>query len=223
MPAPGEPPSPRPAREWEGRLLAIPSPDNVRESVRRLSARPHHVGSPTAGDNAEWILARFREWGWDAEIETFDVPLPDAEGAARRDGRARRFRLALEEPAVVRRPHERPEGRAASDVQRVRRRGRREAQVVYVNYGTPEDYKELDKMGISVKGKIAIARYGRSWRGIKPKVAPSTARSAASSTRIPATTATSRETCFPRGLIRPKHGVQRGSVMDMPVSPRATR
>ena len=75
-PAPAEPPVPRHVSEWEGRFLAMPSPDNMREAMRRLTARPHHVGSAYGRENAEWILARFREWGWEAQIETFDVLFP---------------------------------------------------------------------------------------------------------------------------------------------------
>src|SRR5437899_3951479 len=63
-------------REWETKFRAIPSPDTLRESMRHLSARPHHVGSPYDKANAEWILARFRSWGWDASLESFDVLFP---------------------------------------------------------------------------------------------------------------------------------------------------
>ena len=74
--------------KWETAFRAIPVATNIRAYDERLSARPHHVGSPYDKDNAEWMLARFKEWGWDAKIETLRRPLPDAEGAAARDGRA---------------------------------------------------------------------------------------------------------------------------------------
>src|SRR5579863_5165473 len=63
-------------REWEAKFRAIPDPANLKEYMRHLSARPHHVGSPYDKENAEWILARFKEWGLDAKIETFQVLFP---------------------------------------------------------------------------------------------------------------------------------------------------
>src|SRR4051812_24631020 len=63
-------------RQWETKFRALPSPDNQREYMRRLAARPHHVGSAYDRQNAEWILSKFKEWGWDATIETFDVLFP---------------------------------------------------------------------------------------------------------------------------------------------------
>src|SRR5712692_6026424 len=61
----------RAEREWEAKLQALPSTDSLREYMRRLSARPHHVGSPYDNANAEWLLSKFKEWGWQAQIETF--------------------------------------------------------------------------------------------------------------------------------------------------------
>ena len=86
----------------EARFRASIVPANIRENMRRLSARPHHVGSPYDKDNAEWMLARFREWGWDARDRDLRRAVPDAEGARRsRWSRRRRFRAALEEPPVA--------------------------------------------------------------------------------------------------------------------------
>ena len=65
-----------PERDWEKKFQDGIVAANIRENDRRLSARPHHVGSPYDKDNAEWILARFKEWGFDAHIETFDVLFP---------------------------------------------------------------------------------------------------------------------------------------------------
>src|SRR5438477_3453711 len=62
--------------EWEGKFRAVPSPQNMRAYMERLSARPHHVGSPYDKDNAEWILSKFKGWGLDAQIETFYVLFP---------------------------------------------------------------------------------------------------------------------------------------------------
>src|ERR1051325_10051723 len=65
--------SARAQRDWEAKFRAIPDPANLRAYMERLSKRPHHVGSPYDKDTAEWILAKFKEWGLDARIETFDV------------------------------------------------------------------------------------------------------------------------------------------------------
>src|SRR5215472_18371368 len=68
--------SSRTEREWEEKFKAIPDRTNLREYMRRLSARPHHIGSPYGKDNAEWILSKFKEWGLDAKIESYDVLFP---------------------------------------------------------------------------------------------------------------------------------------------------
>src|SRR6185295_14561747 len=89
-----------PESDWEKKFQNGISPDNIRETMRRLSARPHHVGSPYDKDNAEWILARFREWGWDAQIETFDVLFPTPKERIVEMVTPRRVRAALFEPPV---------------------------------------------------------------------------------------------------------------------------
>jgi len=99
--APGEPPAARPGQEREARFLAIPSPDHMRENMRRLSARPHHVGSAYGRENAEWILARFKEWGLDASIETFDVLFPTPKERLVEMIEPTRFKLALDEPVLA--------------------------------------------------------------------------------------------------------------------------
>src|SRR5262245_1574515 len=85
----------------EARFRSSIEPANIRENMRRMSARPHHVGSAYDKDNAEWILARFREWGWEAEIETFDVLFPTPKERLVEMVEPRRFRARLEEPPVA--------------------------------------------------------------------------------------------------------------------------
>jgi len=68
--------SSRAERQWEEKLKAIPDPDKIRGYMERLAAHPHHVGSPYDKDNAEWLLAKFKEFGLDAHIESFDVLFP---------------------------------------------------------------------------------------------------------------------------------------------------
>ena len=88
-------------RDWEAKFRAIPDPANLREYMRRLSARPHHVGSPYDKDNAEWILAHFKEWGLDAHIERFDVLFPTPKIRVLEMVAPTKFTAKLEEPALA--------------------------------------------------------------------------------------------------------------------------
>src|SRR5207247_9380901 len=87
-------------REWEAKFRAIPSPDSMREYMRRLPARPHHVGSPYDHDNAEWILAKFKSFGLDARIDTFDVLFPTPKERAGQLLQPTRFRAKLQATPV---------------------------------------------------------------------------------------------------------------------------
>jgi N-acetylated-alpha-linked acidic dipeptidase len=216
--APGEPAAPNPDRHWEERFLGLPSPDNVRESMRRLSARPHHVGSAYDRENAEWILARFREWGWDAHIETFDVLFPTPKERLVEMVEPRRFRLALEEPAVAVDPTSGQKAEQLPTYNAYSIDGDVTGPLVYVNYGLPEDYDQLDRLGVSVKGAVVLARYGHSWRGIKPKVAAEHGAVGCLIYSDPRDDGYFEDEVFPAGPMRPKEGVQRGSVMDFPSS-----
>src|SRR6201986_2986861 len=68
--------SSRTQRDWESKFCAMPEPANMRNYMERLAARPHHVGSPYDKDNAEWLLSKFKEFGLEAQIETFEVLFP---------------------------------------------------------------------------------------------------------------------------------------------------
>src|SRR4029077_12644660 len=93
--------SSRTERQWEEKLRAIPSPDNLRAYMQRLSAHPHHVGSPADKDNAEWIASKFKEFGLDTHIEQFDVFLPTPkERAVELVEGGPKFVAKLEEPAL---------------------------------------------------------------------------------------------------------------------------
>ncbi len=216
--APGETAAPRAGREWESRFLTIPSPDNMREDMRRLSARPHHVGSAYGRENAEWILARFREWGWDARIETFDVLFPTPKERLVEMIEPTRFRLALEEPSLAADPTSGQKAEQLPTYNVYSIDGDVTGPLVYVNYGLPEDYEQLDRLGISAKGKVVLARYGRSWRGIKPKVAAEHGAVGCLIYSDPRDDGYFGGDVFPKGPMRPKDGVQRGSVMDFPSS-----
>jgi N-acetylated-alpha-linked acidic dipeptidase len=146
-------------------------PGNIRENMRRLSARPHHVGSPYQKDNAEWILARMKEWGLDAHIETFSVLFPTPKERVVELLEPTRSRAKLQEPALPIDPTSNQTAEQLPTYNAYSADGDVTAPLVYVNYGIREDYEQLDRMGISVKGAIVIARYGSGWRGTKPKVA----------------------------------------------------
>ncbi|PYU07268.1 MAG: folate hydrolase, partial [Acidobacteria bacterium] len=164
--------SSRAERQWEEKLRAIPSPENLRAYMQRLSARPHHVGSPYDKDNAEWIAARFKEFGWDTHIESFDVlfPTPKDRLVELVDG-GPRFTAKLEEPVAPQDPTSNQKSEQLPTYNAYSIDGDVTAPLVYVNFGVPDDYEQLERIGVSVKGAIVIARYFGSWRGIKPKVA----------------------------------------------------
>jgi N-acetylated-alpha-linked acidic dipeptidase len=201
-------------QQLEQQFRAAVSPDNIRETMRHLSARPHHVGSPYDKENAEWILARFKEWGFDAKIETFQVLFPTPKMRIVELLKPTQFRARLQEPPVP--------GDATSDqtseqlptYNAYSADGDVTAPLVYVNYGDREDYEELDRLGISVKGAIVIARYGEGWRGVKPKVAAEHGAVGCIIYSDPKGDGYYEGDQFPAGGWRPKEGVQRGSVMD---------
>jgi len=143
--------------EWEKKFQDGIVRDNVRESVRRMSARPHHVGSPYDKDNAEWILSKFKEWGFDAHIETFQVLFPTPKERVVELVQPTQFRARLQEPAVPGDPTSNQTSEQLPTYNAYSIDGDVTAPLVYVNYGSREDYEQLDRMGVSVKGKIVIA------------------------------------------------------------------
>jgi N-acetylated-alpha-linked acidic dipeptidase len=206
-------------REWEQKFRAIPDPARIREAMRRLSLRPHHLGSPYGKDNAEWLRAQFASYGWDATIERFDVLFPTPIERVVEMVAPTRFVAKLEEPTVREDPSTGQKSEQLPTYNAYSADGDVTAPLVYVNYGVPADYEELERRGISVKGAIVIARYGGSWRGIKPKVAYEHGAVGCLIYSDPKDDGFSAgETC-PNGPYRPKDGVQRGSVMDMPTYP----
>ncbi len=204
---------------WDARFRAIPEARNLGEYVRIMSARPHHLGSAYGKQNAEWILARFREWGWDAQIENYDVLFPTPKERIVEMVEPSRFRLTLEEPPVAVDPTSSQTSEQLPSFNAYSVDGDVTGPLVYVNYGRPVDYEELDRRGISVKGAIVIARYGASWRGIKPKVAAERGAIGCLIYSDPRDDGYWVDGVFPDGPMRSKDGVQRGSVMDMPTYP----
>jgi N-acetylated-alpha-linked acidic dipeptidase len=201
-------------REWERKFRAIPDPANLREYMRRLSARPHHVGSPYDKDNAEWILAHFKQWGLDAHIETFDVLFPTPKVRVLEMVEPTKFTAKLEEPAIAVDPTSNQKSEQLPTYNAYSIDGDVTAPLVFVNYGRPEDYEKLDRLGISVKGAIVIAKYYHSWRGVKPKVAAEHGAVGCLIYSEPHDDGYTRDNVFPEGPMRNPNGVQRGSVMD---------
>jgi N-acetylated-alpha-linked acidic dipeptidase len=187
---------------------------NVRDNMRRLSARPHHVGSPYDKDNAEWMLARFKEWGFDAHIETFDVLFPTPKDRLLEAVAPTQFRAKLQEPVLAVDPTSNQTSEQLPTYNAYSIDGDVTAPLVYVNHGNRDDYEQLDRMGISVQGAIVIARYGEGWRGIKPKVAAEHGAIGCIIYTDPRGDGYFYGDDFPTGGWRPRDGVQRGSVMD---------
>lgn len=206
-------------RDLETRFRALPDPARMREAMRRLSARPHHVGSPYDKENAEWILDQFRSYGWDAHIESFDVLFPTPVERVVELVAPTTFRAALQETPVTGDPTSGQQTEQLPSYNAYSADGDVTGPLVFVNYGVPSDYDELAQRGISVKGAIVIAKYGGSWRGIKPKVAAEHGAIGCLIYSDPRDDGYAGGDVFPTGPMRPAQGVQRGSVADMPVYP----
>src|SRR5450432_97377 len=209
----------RAERDWENKFKALPDPAIMRENMQRLSARPHHVGSPYDKQNAEWILAQFKSWGLNAEIETFDVLFPTPKERVLEMVAPTKFVARLQEPPVAGDPTSNQQAEQLPTYNAYSIDGDVTGPLVYVNYGRPEDYEVLERYGISVKGAIVLARYGESWRGIKPKVAAEHGAIGCLIFSDPRDDGFGAGEVFPKGPMRPADGAQRGSVMDMPVYP----
>ena len=201
-------------RDWEAKFRAIPDPRILRDNMQRLSARPHNVGSPYDKDNAEWILAKFKQFGFDAQIETFYVLFPTPRERLVQLLEPTKFTAKLQEPSLAVDPTSSQTAEQLPTYNAYSKDGDVTAPLVYVNYGIREDYEQLDRMGVSVKGAIVIARYGAAWRGIKPKVAAEHGAVGCIIYSDPRDDGFFEGQYFPDGPFRPQDGVQRGSVMD---------
>src|SRR5215468_7842243 len=204
-------------RDLENKFREIPNAKILRDTMQRLSARPHHVGSPYDKQNAEWILAQFKSWGLDAQIETFDVLFPTPKERLLEMTGPTRFTAKLQEPAVAGDPTSNQQSEQLPTYNAYSIDGDVTAPLVYVNYGLPRDYEELDRMGVSVRGAIVIARYGMSWRGIKPKVAAEHGALGCIIYSDPRDDGYFAGDVYPDGAWRNDTGAQRGSVADLPL------
>jgi N-acetylated-alpha-linked acidic dipeptidase len=187
--------------------------------LKDMSSAPNHVGSPHDKANAEATLAKFKTWGWDAHIETFDVLYPTPISTLIEMVAPTPIRLGGQEPAIPEDATSANTAGALPPYVAFQGDGDVTADLVYVNYGLPADYDALERAGVSVKGKIAIARYGGGWRGLKPKLAQEHGAIGCIIYSDPADDGYAQGDTYPKGGARPPFGVQRGSVADMTTYP----
>lgn len=194
------------------------SADNIGATIKELAGKPHNLGSAGSKAVAESILAKLKSYGFDAHIETFNVLFPTPKTRVLELTGPTTYKALLKEPALKEDATSNQDGQlptynawsADGDVT---------GQLVFVNYGLPDDYEQLAKLGIDVKGKIVIAKYGRSWRGIKPKVAYEHGAIGCIIYSDPIDDGYTAGDVYPKGAFKNEYGVQRGSVMDMVIYP----
>ncbi|MGH6879125.1 MAG: transferrin receptor-like dimerization domain-containing protein [Rhizomicrobium sp.] len=189
-------------------------PDDLRDWMKLLAAEPNHVGSPHDKANAEWILAQFKSWGWDAHIESFDVLYPTPIHETVEMVSPRPFKAMLQEPPIPGDTSARATEPALPAYFAYQGDGDVTGGLVYVNYGMKEDYDTLERLGVSVKGRIVIARYGHGWRGLKPKLAYEHGAIGCIVYSDPQDDGYGQDAVYPAGPARPPRGIQRGSVED---------
>lgn len=206
-------------KKLEAQFDAQLNAGNLDEWMKHLSAHPHHVGSPWGKQNAEFMAARFREWGFDTEIETFQVLFPTPKLRLLELLEPTPYRAGLEEPPADGGAHSAQTEEMLPPYNCFSIDGDVAAELVFVNFGVPADYEELEKMGVDVKGRIVIARYYGSWRGIKPKVAAEKGAIGCIIYSDPREDGYFQGDVYPEGAFKNEYGVQRGSVLDMPLYP----
>ncbi|MFT7036367.1 MAG: N-acetylated-alpha-linked acidic dipeptidase [Cyclobacteriaceae bacterium] len=195
------------------------NPQNLDDWMKYMSAKPHHVGSPYDKKVVDYIAKNFRSWGYDVKIEKYDILFPTPKLRLLELVAPTSYKASLVEPPL--------KGDASSSQTKEALPGYNcfsidgdvTAELVYVNYGVPADYEELEKRGIDVKGKIVIAKYMGSWRGIKPKVAAEQGAIGCIIYSDPQNDGYFRGDVYPDGPFKNEYGVQRGAVMDLPLAP----
>lgn len=205
-------------RQVEDQFRKVPKPERLREHMRIISSEPHAAGSANSKKVAEYVLEQFKSYGLNASIEQFEALMPYPTERVVEMTAPERYVAKLQEPAVPEDPDSSDEG-GLPPFNAYSADGDVTGELVYVNYGIPADYEQLAKLGVDVKGKIVIARYGQSWRGIKPKVAYEHGAIGCIIYSDPREDGYWPGDTYPKGPYRPEQGVQRGSVMDMPIHP----
>ena len=189
-------------------------PAEIRSWLETMSAEPNHVGSPHDKANADFMLENFRRWGWDAHIETFYVLYPTPKHLTLEMVAPSPYTARLSEPAVEGDPTAALQG-SLPPYNVFCRDGDVTAEVVYVNYGMPDDYAGLLRHGVDPAGKIVIARYGHGWRGLKVKLAQEHGAVGCIIYSDPRDDGYWNGDTYPKGTSRPEFGVQRGAIGDI--------
>jgi N-acetylated-alpha-linked acidic dipeptidase len=211
-------------RALERQLLGQPAGDRMAEYHTAMTSEPHHAGTDAQERTAGYYAEKLREFGFDEVLlNRYEVLLPYPVHREVTLLEPERYELKLFEPPLERDgeivdPFSDDEG-VLPTFNAYSADGDVTGEVVYVNYGIPADYEVLDELGVSLEGKIAIARYGRSWRGIKPRLAAERGAVGCLIYSDPADDGFVQGDVLPEGKWRPEWGVQRGSVMDMPTYP----
>jgi N-acetylated-alpha-linked acidic dipeptidase len=206
-------------REVEAKFDAQLSRANLEAWMKRLAARPHHLGSAYGKENAELMASLFKSWGYDTAIERFDVLFPTPKTRIVELIAPEKFTAKLNEPALAEDATSNQTDEILPPYNAYSTDGDVTADLVYVNYGVPRDYEILERNGVDVRGKIVIARYGQSWRGIKPKVAAEHGAIGCILYSDPRDDGYFEGDAYPAGAFRSEHSAQRGSVADMPFHP----
>jgi N-acetylated-alpha-linked acidic dipeptidase len=206
-------------RALEARFDAQLRADNLRDWMKRLAGRPHHVGSAYGKENAEFMAAQFKSWGYDTKIDEFKVLFPTPKTRLLEMTAPTAFKASLAEPALKEDATSGQTDEQLPVYNAYSVDGDVTGELVYVNFGVPKDYEELERRGIDVKGKIVIARYYGSWRGIKPKVAAERGAIGCIIYSDPHEDGYFQGDVYPKGAFRNSCGAQRGSVADMPLYP----
>ncbi len=192
---------------------------NIDQWMKHLTGKPHHLGSAMGKQYAEWMRDQFKNWGYEAEIETYKVLFPTPKVRVLEMTAPHSYKAKLTEPALK---EDATSGQTKEQLPTYHgfsADGDVTGELVFVGYGVPSDYEQLDKLGIDVKGKIVIAKYGGSWRGIKPKVAQEKGAIGCIIYSDPEDDGYYQGDVYPKGSFRPPLGAQRGSVLDLPVRP----
>ncbi len=197
----------------EAVLSASPDTSLIREYARIMSEAPHHAGSPGAKVVAEWALGKFREWGLDAQIEEFEALLPTPVARSVELVAPTRYVATMSEPVLAEDKDSGDQGQlptynaygADGDVQ---------GELVFANYGLADDYAVLDSLGVDLRGKIVIVKYGRGVRSSKIKQAVARGAVGCLIYSDPSDDGFSRGAVYPKGPWRPEDAVQRGTALD---------
>ena len=203
----------------EAELDSLVRPSNLDEWMQYMTARPHHVGSPYDKKVVDYMAEKFRSWGYEVEVERFDVLFPTPKIRKLELLEPTTYTAMLQEPPVEGDPATEQTDEALPPYNAFSIDGDVTAELVFVNYGIPADYEELDKRGIDVAGKIVLAKYQGSWRGIKPKVAAEHGAIGCILYSDPEDDGYYQGETYPDGAFKNEYGVQRGAVMDLPAQP----